>query len=78
MGAGAVSFAHIVKASEPAVSAVLSALFLKSFLTIPTYITLLPVMGGVTIASIGELSFTWKAFNYAMLSSVASARYVNY
>jgi solute carrier family 35 protein E1 len=73
MGAGAVSFAHIVKASEPAVSAGLSALFLKQFLPLPVYLTLLPVMGGVALASLGELSFSWKAFNYAMLSNVASA-----
>ena len=73
MGAGAVSFAHIVKASEPAVSAALSAIFLKSFLPLPVYLTLLPVMGGVALASLGELTFTWKAFNYAMLSNVASA-----
>jgi solute carrier family 35 protein E1 len=30
-------------------------------------------MGGVALASLSELTFTWKAFNYAMLSSVASA-----
>ena len=30
-------------------------------------------MGGVALASLGELTFTWKAFNYAMLSNVASA-----
>ena len=73
MGAGAVSFSHIVKASEPAVSAALSAAFLKNFLPIPVYLTLLPVMGGVALASLGELSFSWKALNFAMLSSVASA-----
>lgn len=73
MGAGAVSFAHVIKASEPAISALLSAIFLKSFLPLPVYLTLLPVMGGVALASLGELSFSWKAFNYAMLSNIASA-----
>lgn len=73
MGAGAVSFTYIVKATEPAISAVLAALILKSFLPIPVYLTLIPVIGGVSLASVSELSFTWKSFNYAMMSNVASA-----
>ena len=73
MGAGAVSFTYIVKATEPAVSAFLAALILKSFLPIPVYLTLVPVIAGVSLASVSELSFTWKSFNYAMMSNVASA-----
>jgi solute carrier family 35 protein E1 len=72
MGAGAVSFTYIVKASEPAVSAVLSALT-GTVLPPTVYLTLLPVMSGVAIASVSELSFTWKSFNYAMISNLASA-----
>lgn len=73
MGAGAMSFTYIVKASEPAVSAALSAVTLKSFLPLPVYLTLIPVMGGVALSSVSELDFSWKSFNYAMLSNVASA-----
>mmetsp|Transcript_5366 Transcript_5366/g.6982 ORF Transcript_5366/g.6982 Transcript_5366/m.6982 type:complete len:398 (+) Transcript_5366:70-1263(+) len=73
LGAGAVSFTHIVKASEPVVSAVLSALFLKQVLPLPVYLSLLPVIGGVGLASLKELSFSWMAFGTAMLSNVASA-----
>jgi solute carrier family 35 protein E1 len=73
LGAGAVSFTHIVKAAEPAVSALLSAVFLKSFMPIPVYLSLLPVMGGVAMASLTELSFTWLSFGSAMVSNVASA-----
>mmetsp|Transcript_31065 Transcript_31065/g.29662 ORF Transcript_31065/g.29662 Transcript_31065/m.29662 type:complete len:373 (+) Transcript_31065:111-1229(+) len=73
LGAGAVSFTHIVKAAEPAVSAALSAVFLKSFLPIPVYLSLLPVMGGVAMASLTELSFSWLSFGSAMVSNVASA-----
>lgn len=73
LGAGAVSFTHIVKAAEPAVSSLLSAIFLKSFLPIPVYLSLLPVMGGVALASLGELSFSPLAFGAAMISNVASA-----
>jgi solute carrier family 35 protein E1 len=71
--AGAVSFTHIVKASEPAVSAALTAVVLKSFLPLPVYLTLIPVMAGVALSSVSELTFTWKALNYAMMSNVASA-----
>eukprot|EP01039_Chlorochromonas_danica_P003997 gene3997-4372_t len=73
LGAGAVSFTHIVKAAEPAVSAALSAIFAKSFLPLPVYLSLIPVMGGVAIASATELSFTWLSFTAAMISNVASA-----
>jgi solute carrier family 35 protein E1 len=73
LGAGAVSFTHIVKAAEPAVSAALSAIFLKSFLPIPVYLSLIPVMGGVAMASLTELSFSWLSFGAAMVSNVASA-----
>ena len=73
LGAGAVSFTHIVKAAEPAVSAFLSAIFTKSFLPLPVYLSLLPVMGGVALASLGELSFSMIAFVAAMISNVASA-----
>ena len=73
LGAGAVSFTHIVKAAEPAVSAALSAVFLRSFLPIPVYLSLLPVMGGVAMASLTELSFSWLSFTAAMISNVASA-----
>ncbi len=73
LGAGAVSFTHIVKAAEPAVSAFLSAVFLKSYLPIPVYLSLIPVMGGVALASATELSFSWLSFIAAMVSNVASA-----
>ena len=73
LGAGAVSFTHIVKAGEPAVSALLSGVFLKSYLPLPVYMTLLPVIGGVALASLGELSFSLLAFSSAMVSNVASA-----
>ena len=73
MSAGAVSFTYIVKATEPAVSAILSAVVLQSFLPLPVYMTLIPVIAGVSLASVSELSFTWKSFGYAMMSNVASA-----
>ena len=73
LGAGAVSFTHIVKASEPVVSAALSAAMLGAFYSPITYLTLLPIVGGVALASLKELSFTWVGFIAAMGSNVASA-----
>merc|ERR1719469_664393 len=73
LGAGAVSFAHIVKASEPVVTCGLNALLLGQVLPLPVYLTLLPIIGGVAIASMKELSFTFLALAAAMLSNVSSA-----
>jgi solute carrier family 35, member E1 len=73
LGAGAVSFAHIVKASEPVVTCLFNALLLNQILPLPVYATLLPIIGGVAIASMKELSFTWLALGSAMLSNVSSA-----
>jgi solute carrier family 35 protein E1 len=73
LGAGAVSFAHIVKASEPVVTCGLNALLLKEVLPLQVYMTLIPIIGGVAIASMKELSFTFLALGAAMLSNVSSA-----
>lgn len=73
LGAGAVSFAHIVKASEPVVTCALNYAFLGQVLPTPVYLTLLPIIGGVAIASMKELSFTVLALASAMLSNVSSS-----
>jgi len=73
LGAGAVSFTHIVKASEPLFTAGLSAVFLQQFMPWQVYATLLPVVGGVAIASLTELSFSWLSFSTAMASNTFSA-----
>ena len=73
LGAGAVSFAHIVKASEPVVTCLLNFLLLGETLPAKVYATLLPIIGGVGIASMKELSFTWLALAAAMLSNVSSS-----
>merc|ERR1719203_542661 len=73
LGAGAVSFAHIVKASEPVVTCLLNFLFLGEILPSSVYATLLPIIGGVAIASMKELSFTYLALAAAMLSNVSSS-----
>jgi len=73
LSAGAVSFTHIIKASEPVVSAALSFVMLGAVSSWQTYLTLLPIVGGVALASLKELSFTWIGFIAAMGSNLASA-----
>jgi solute carrier family 35 protein E1 len=73
LGAGAVSFTHIVKASEPVVSAFLMAVLMNKYFSWLVYSTLIPIVGGVALASLKELSFTWLGFGAAMLSNVSSA-----
>ena len=46
------------QAGEPLFTALFSALFLGQIFTLPVYAALLPVVGGVAIASLKELSFT--------------------
>ena len=73
MGAGAVSFTHIVKALEPFFSAVVSALVFGKWMKPQVYATLIPVVGGVSYACMKERSFSWLQFNTAMGSNVAFA-----
>lgn len=70
LGAVAVSFTHTIKALEPMFSVLLSALFLGDKPSLPVVLTLLPIIGGVVLASTAELSFTWKGFLSAMGSNV--------
>jgi solute carrier family 35 protein E1 len=69
LGAGAVSFTHVVKSAEPVFAAVLAGLLNKSFYAPQVYLTLLPIVAGVALASCTELSFTWLSFTTAMISN---------
>lgn len=73
MKAGAVSFTHIVKAAEPVLTAGLSGVLLGQFFAWQTYFSLVPVVLGVGVASVTELSFTWMSFWCAMLSNLGSS-----
>jgi len=71
--AGAVSFTQIVKASEPVFTCGLSALLLGQRVAPLTALSLIPIVAGVALASVSELSFTWLSFWGAMLSNLAFA-----
>ena len=49
--AGAISFTHILKATEPVWSALILAVGFKEFLPLPVYLSLVPILGGVGLAS---------------------------
>ena len=67
LGAGPVSFTHIVKALEPFFSAVVSGIFFGKWMKPQVYATLLPVVGGVGYACLKERSFSWLAFVFVFL-----------
>ncbi|KAI3454483.1 hypothetical protein Pfo_011146 [Paulownia fortunei] len=72
LGKVSVSFTHTIKAMEPFFSVVLSAMFLGEFPTIWVVSSLLPVVGGVALASLTEASFNWAGFWSAMASNLTN------
>ncbi|XP_062194007.1 phosphoenolpyruvate/phosphate translocator 3, chloroplastic-like isoform X1 [Phragmites australis] len=72
LGKVAVSFTHTVKASEPFFTALLSALFLGETPSLPVLGSLVPIVGGVALASLTEVSFNWVGFWSAMASNLAN------
>jgi len=73
LGAGAVSFGQIVKAGEPVFAAATNALLLRDIDHPVVYLALLPIIGGVGLASLKELSFSWTALIAASLANQAAA-----
>lgn len=73
LGAGPVSFTHIVKALEPFFSALVSAVVFKKVMKPQVYASLIPVVGGVGYACLKERHFSWLAFLTAMSSNLAFA-----
>ena len=75
LGSGAVSFTQVVKASEPAFTAFISAVFQNSFLSFQAYGALLTVIIGVAISSANELTFSWYCLFAGVIANIfASAR----
>ena len=73
LGAGAVSFTQIVKASEPAFTAAISGIFFREFLPWQAYTALIPVMLGVSMASVTELTFSWFCLGSGMMANIFAA-----
>jgi len=73
LSAGAVSFGQIVKSSEPAFAAVMSVLFYGKTVSKGKWLCLIPVIGGVILASVKELDFAWAALISACVANVFAA-----
>ena len=70
LGAVAVSFTHTVKAMEPFFSVLMSAIFLGDVPPAPVLATLVPIVGGVLMASLAEATFNWTGFLSALFSNI--------
>merc|ERR1712226_1022881 len=70
LGKAAVSFTHTIKAMEPFFTVVLSALILAERPTLWVVSSLVPIVGGVALASFTEVSFNWTGFYSAMASNL--------
>lgn len=73
MGMGAVSFAQIVKAAEPAFAAVLATFVYKKKISKAKWLCLPIVIGGVILASVKELDFAWSALISACIANMFAA-----
>jgi len=73
LGAGAVSFGQIVKAGEPVFAAATNAVLLGDIDHPLVYASLIPIIGGVGLASLKELSFTWTSLIAASSANQAAA-----
>ncbi|KAG6754076.1 hypothetical protein POTOM_042084 [Populus tomentosa] len=72
LGKVAVSFTHTIKAMEPFFSVVLSAMFLGEMPTLWVVGSIIPIVGGVALASVTEASFNWAGFWSAMASNLTN------
>eukprot|EP01039_Chlorochromonas_danica_P004486 gene4486-4915_t len=73
LGLGTVSFTQVVKASEPLFTAATSGLFLHDVLPLKSYLSLIPVMVGVCMSSVSELTFSWQCLVAGVMSNTFSA-----
>jgi solute carrier family 35 protein E1 len=67
----AVSFTHTIKALEPFFNAAASQFILGQQIPVTLWLSLAPIVLGVSMASLTELSFNWKGFISAMTANVA-------
>mmetsp|Transcript_48 Transcript_48/g.109 ORF Transcript_48/g.109 Transcript_48/m.109 type:complete len:405 (+) Transcript_48:78-1292(+) len=73
LGAGAVSFAQIVKAAEPAFAAVIATFIYKKPVSKAKWLCLPVVIGGVILASVKELDFSIYALLSACIANMMAA-----
>jgi len=67
---GTVAFTNVVKTLEPLFTCALSALFLGEIFSLPVYLSLVPVIVGVLLASTNEVSFSMISLVSGLLSNL--------
>lgn len=67
----AVSFTHTIKALEPFFNASASQFILGQQIPLSLWLSLAPVVIGVSMASLTELSFNWLGFVSAMIANIS-------
>lgn len=67
---GTVAFTNVVKTLEPLFTCALSALFLRQIFSLPVYLSLVPVIVGVILASTNEVSFSMVSLLSGLLSNL--------
>ena len=70
---GSVSFAQVVKSAGPIYACILSSVVMKQAVSKRVWMSLLPILGGVALATTSELTFAWAALVGAVVSDVALA-----
>eukprot|EP00903_Cladosiphon_okamuranus_P018602 g17123.t1 len=73
LGGGTATFVAVIKATEPLFTALLCAVFMKQTFSPRVYLTLVPVVAGVGLASWREFDLTWPAFIGAVGYNLASS-----
>jgi solute carrier family 35 protein E1 len=73
LSSGSVSFGQIVKAAEPAFAAVLGVTLYKKQVSTGKWLCLIPIIGGVILASVNELNFAWSALITACIANLFAA-----
>ena len=67
----AVSFTHVIKSAEPLYTVAVCALVLKQRFHALVWLSLIPVVAGVSVAAITELNFSTAAFVTANVANLA-------
>ena len=70
---GSVSFVQVVKSGGPVWACLLSSVLLRQTVSRRVWLSLVPIVGGVALASVKELAFVWMAFVTAAASDIALA-----
>ena len=71
--AGSVSFVQVVKSAGPFWACLVSGALLGEVVSRRVWLSLVPIVGGVALASAKELHFVWAAFLASVASDVALA-----